>query len=264
MTDATLSTVRNAARLLKAFLPREEELGVSELSRRLGLGKSSVHRLLSTLVGEGLVARDPDTGQYRLGIVMFELGEAVRARMELSSAIGPALAALRDRTGEATQVGILDADDVVYLERLDGVQTPRLFGDQDRRVPMYCTATGKVLLAFRPEPELLDYLAEVPLRRLTRHTITDHARLRGELRTVRRRGWAESVNEREIGVAGLAAPVRDATGTVVAAIGVSAPLSRFRGLSRRQLAQAVAETGAVVSRRLGWPGGELSNKGERN
>src|SRR5438270_14086713 len=97
--DAVLSTVSNAARLLKEFRSREESIGVSELARRLGLGKSGVHRLLTTLVSEGLLERDPRTGGYRLGIVMFELGEAVKVHLDLHAAAGPVLAQLREQIG---------------------------------------------------------------------------------------------------------------------------------------------------------------------
>lgn len=252
MTDATLSTVRNAARLLKAFLPREEELGVSELSRRLGLGKSSVHRLLATLLGEGLVEQDPRTGQYRLGIVMFELGEAVRVHMDLHVAAGPALALLREQTGESTQVGVLHGNDVVFVDRLESSHAFRLFSEASRRAPLYCSSSGKVLMAFRPDREREAYLAGAELKPLTRHTITDIGRLRDELASVRLRGWAESVNERQIGVASVAAPIRDLTGEVVAAVSVGAPLSRFRGMPRRRLARAVVAAGEAASRRLGW------------
>jgi len=252
MPDATLSTVRNAARLLKAFLTREEELGVAELSRRLGLGKSTVHRLLTTLLDEGMVEQDRGTGRYRLGIVMFELGEAVRLRMDLHGAAGAVLVRLREQTGESVQVGVPDGDDVVYLERLDSAHSLRLFGDPGRRVPLYCTSSGKVLLAFREEPERVAYLARVQLTPLTRHTIVDPSRLRDELSTVRTRGWAEAINERQVGVASLAAPVRDPSGEVVAAISVNAPVTRFRGVPRRRLAQTVMDAGEAVSRRLGW------------
>src|SRR5262245_34827334 len=102
-TSEGLSSVGNAARLLKVFLSRERELGVSELARRLGLGKSTVHRLLATLASEGLIEQDPRTGGYRLGIVMFELGEAVRVHMDLHAATGPVLAALREETRESCQ-----------------------------------------------------------------------------------------------------------------------------------------------------------------
>jgi IclR family transcriptional regulator, KDG regulon repressor len=252
MTDATLSTVRNAARLLKAFLTREEELGVSELARRLHLGKSTVHRLLTTLSAEGLVQQDPRTGGYRLGIVMFELGEAVRVHMDLHAAAGSVLAHLREQTGESSQVGVADGDDVVYVDRMESSHSLRLFTEAGRRMPMYCTSSGKVLLAYRPEPQRRAFLDRVPLRPLTPHTITDPRRMLAELDAVRARGWAEAVNEREIGVASLAAPIRDLTGSVVAAISVGAPITRYRSVPRRRMAQAVVEAGQAVSRRLGW------------
>ena len=260
MPDATLTTVRNAARLLKAFLTREEELGVAELSRRLGLGKSSVHRLLTTLLQEGLVEQDGRTGRYRLGIIMFELGEAVRLHMDLHGAAAAVLLALREQTGESVQLGVANGDDVVYLERLDSAHSLRLFGEPGRRVPLYCTSSGKVLLAYRDDPERAAYLARVRLAPLTRHTITDPVRLRDELTTVRARGWAEAVNERQVGVASLAAPVRDLTGDVVAAISVNAPVTRFRGVPRRRLAQTVIDAGEAVSRRLGWAPEHLHGK----
>ena len=153
MTDATLSTVRNAARLLKVFLSREPELGVSELARRLGLGKSNVHRLLATLLTEGLVEQDPRTGGYRLGIVMFELGEAVKVHMDLHAAAGSVLVQLREQTGESAQVGVLDGYEVVYVDRMESSHSLRLFTETGRRVPVHCTSSGKVLLAYRPEPD---------------------------------------------------------------------------------------------------------------
>ncbi|MDN5748479.1 MAG: IclR family transcriptional regulator [Pseudonocardia sp.] len=251
MTDTTLSTVRNAARLLKAFLTREESIGVSELARRLDLGKSNVHRLLTTLVAEGLVEQDTHTGGYRLGIVMFELGEAVKVHLDLHAAAGPVLAHLREQTGESSQIGVLDGDEVVYVDRLESAHSLRLFTETGRRVPAHCTSSGKVLLAHGAECVREAFLAR-PLARLTPHTTVDPAALRDELATVRARGWAEAINEREIGVASLAAPVRDLHGDVVAAISIGAPVARFGAVARRRIAGALVEAGEAVSRRLGW------------
>ncbi len=248
--DATLQSVSNAARLLKAFLSREETLGVSELARRLGLGKSAVHRLLTTLAAEGLVARDPDGG-YRLGLVVFELGEAVRAHMDLHGAAGPVLVELREQTGESSQVGVLDDDQVVYVDRLESTHSLRLFHETGRRVPLHCTSSGKVLLAHLPDDEVERIIA-AGLRAHTPHTIVAPDALRAELAGVRERGWADAVNEREIGVASLAAPIHGPTGQVVAAISVGAPVTRFRAIPRPRLARAVVEAGEAVSRRLGW------------
>lgn len=252
MTDATLSTVRNAARLLKAFLTREESLGVSELARRLGLGKSNIHRLLATLVEEGLVEQDPRTGGYRLGIVMFELGEAVKVHLDLHAAAGPVLAHLREQTGESSQVGVLDGIEVVYVDRLESAYSLRLFTETGRRVPAHATSSGKVLLAHLPEPEREKVLMSAPLPRFTAHTIVDPDELRAELATVVARGWADSVNEREIGVASIGAPIRDVHGVVIAAVSIGAPVARFNAASRRRLTGALVEAGEAVSRRMGW------------
>lgn len=247
-----LSSVRNAARLLKQFRTREAEIGVSELARRLGLGKSTVHRLLTTLVGEGLIERDPRTGGYRLGLVVFELGEAVRVHLDLHAAAGPVLASLREQTGESSQVGVLDGHEVVYVDRLESSQSLRLFTETGRRVPVHCTSSGKVLLGALEPAELARVLAAAPLDRLTDQTITDPGDLAVELDKVRRRGWAEAVNERELGVASVAAPVRDARGRVVAAISIGAPTVRLGRLQRRELGAVIVDAGEAVSRRLGW------------
>jgi IclR family transcriptional regulator, KDG regulon repressor len=247
-----LSSVRNAARLLKEFRSREPQIGVSELARRLGLGKSTVHRLLTTLVGEGLIERDPRTGGYRLGLVVFELGEAVRVHLDLHAAAGPVLASLREQTGESSQVGVLDGHEVVYVDRLESSQSLRLFTETGRRVPVHCTSSGKVLLASLDPEALEQVLAAAPLLRLTDHTITGRDELLAELDKVRRRGWAEAVNERELGVASVAAPVRDARGEIVAAISIGAPTVRLGRLQRREMGAVILEAGEAVSRRLGW------------
>jgi len=252
MAAEGLSSVRNAARLLKVFRSREVSIGVSELSRRLGLGKSTVHRLLTTLAAEGLIEQDPSNGEYRLGLVVFELGEAVRVHLDLHAAAGPVLAALREQTGESSQVGVLDGFEVVYVDRLESSQTLRLFTETGRRVPLHCTSSGKVLLAHLDDDHLDELLAVMPLPALTPHTITDPQAMRTELTRVRRRGWAEAVNEREIGVASVAAAIRDVDHRVVASISIGAPTMRLGPSRRRELAAAVVEAAEAVSRRLGY------------
>jgi DNA-binding IclR family transcriptional regulator len=251
-TAEGLSSVRNAARLLKVFRSREKELGVSELARRLGIGKSSVHRILGTLAGEGLIEQNPATGNYRLGIVMFELGEAVRVHLDLHAAVGPVLAALREQTRESCQVGVLDGYEVVYVDRLESPQTLRLFTETGRRVPAHCTSSGKVLLAHLAPDERDRLLRAMPLPALTPRTITDRAALDAELTRVRRRGWSEAVDEREVGVASIAVPIRDGGGEVVAALSIGAPIARLSGTARRRLAPVLVEAGEAASRRLGW------------
>lgn len=250
-TRRVLSSVRNAARLLKEFSVREPELGVTELAGRLGVGKSTVHRLLSTLVAEDLVEQDPTTGRYRLGIAVHDLGGAVSAGSNLHASALLPMSELRNRTGETVQIGVLDGRDVVYVDRLDSPNTLRLFVDVGRRADAHATGTGKCLLAFLP-PDQLDHLLDGwDLPRRTPHTITSHADLRRNLLKVRRLGYAVNLNESEQGVLSVAAPIRDPSGRVVAAISVAGPSQRMEP-ALGTIARAVCEAGAATSRRMGW------------
>jgi len=236
-----LSSVRNAARLLKEFSGVDRELGVTELSGRLGLGKSTVHRLLATLAEERLLERDAASGRYRLGLGLYELGAVVAAHVDLHEAAMPALVSLRQRTGETVQVAVLDGLEAVYVERLDSPHTLRIFSRVGHRLPAHCTSSGKVLLAGLP-PETLDA------------RLAQWKALRAELRTVAQRGWAENVEEGELGVASVGAPIRGMDGAVTAAISVAGPISRVKGASLRRFCGPVVEAAAVISRRLGYRG----------
>lgn len=248
-----LSTVSNAARVLKAFLDGEGELGVSELSRRLGLGKSSIHRVLTTLVAEGLLVHDPTTRTYRLSLVLCELGEAAKANVNLHTAATPVLEELRNATGETVQVAVLDGTEVVYVERLESSHTLRLFTQIGRRMPAHATSTGKLLLAFLPEEQREAFLEEAqPLQARTPYTITDPDALRSDLACIRRRGWSENAQESEVGVASVGFPIRDAGGHVVAAVSIAGPVMRLDGESLRRFAGVGVEGAKAISRRLGW------------
>jgi len=170
------------------------------------------------------------------------------------------LAALREQTRESSQVGILDGHEVVYVDRLESPQTLRLFTETGRRVPAHCTSSGKVLLAYLDGAALDRVLARMPLPALTPRTIADRATLVKELARVRQRGWAEAIEEREIGVASVAAPVRDASGAVVAAVSIGAPSVRLGPAVRRPLVPILLEAGEAISRRLGWSSEGLQRK----
>lgn len=249
-SEPGLSSVRNAARLLKQFSSRDRELGVSELARRLELGKSTVHRLLVTLTSEGLLDQDPLTGKYRLGLAMHDLGAAVTSHMDLHEAVIVPLEHLRSVTNETCQVSVLDGREVVYVERLDSPHTLRLFLEVGRRNAAHSTSTGKCLLAFLPEAELSGVLNGWKLERKTPHTITDKRKLRVELKQIRTRGYAHNLGESEVGVLSVAAPVRDVTGRVIAAMSAAGPETRMEPVLP-QTTRAVIEAAAMASRRLG-------------
>jgi IclR family acetate operon transcriptional repressor len=222
-----LSSVRNAVRVLKAFSSRHPSYGVSELARKLELSTSTTHRLLSTLAAEHLIEQDAETGRYHLGLAVFDLAAATSAGYDLTEAVLPPMTMLRSRTGETVQVGVLDGREVVYVERLQSPQTLRMFLDVGRRNWAHSTGTGKVLLAALSVPVLDRTLDGWELVRQTPNTITDHARLREELRAVRDRGYAQNCDESEVGASSIAAPIHDATGAVVAALSVAGPTPRM-------------------------------------
>ena len=178
---STLSSVANAARLLKEFSKGNRELGVTELSRRLGVGKSTAHRLVNTLTEERLLEQDPDTGAYRLGLAMYELGTSVYWHTDLHEACTPVLEQLRNASKETVQVAVLDGREVVYIERRESPQTLRLFGRVGHRNDAHCTSTGKLLLACLSAEELDTTLRGWRLPSKTPHTITTIEGLRREL-----------------------------------------------------------------------------------
>lgn len=258
---STLSSVRNAARLLKEFSHGSREIGVTELSRRLGIGKSTAHRLLSTLADEKLLEQDPETGAYRLGLAMYELGASVSMHTDLHNACIPVIDQLANGTRETVQVAVLDGREVVYVERRDSPQTVRLFGRVGHRNDAHCTSTGKVLLAFLPPERLEQLLDGWVLTARTEHTITSLPRLRQELEAIRKRGWAENVNEVELGVASVAAPIRNGLGEVVASVSVAGPIQRVSHDSLKRFARPCVDAGMAISRRLGYRDPSMGRSG---
>jgi IclR family acetate operon transcriptional repressor len=249
---ALLGSVRNAARILRAFSNADQELGVTELSRRLGLGKSTVHRLVSTLAAERLLERSPATGRYRLGLALYELGTTVTEHVDLHQAALPVLTTLRHNTGEMVHVAVLDGLEVVYVERLESHHMLPIFRRVGHRLQAHSTASGKVLLAALPPGELERRLADWRPVSKTRHTITTRAQLMTELARVAERGWAENNEEGHAGVVSVGAPIRGADGVVMAAVSVVGAATRMNGPARRRNLNLVLESAGVISRRLGW------------
>ena len=256
-----LSSVRNAARVLKEFSRGTRELGVTELSRRLGISKSTAHRLLATLTDERLLEQDPYTGTYRLGLAMYELGASAAGNADLHHASVLVIEQLAAATRETIQIAVLDGREVVYVERRDSPQALRIFGRIGHRNDAYCTSTGKVLLAFLPPEQLESTLDGWVLTPRTEHTIASIPRLRRELEMVRARGWADNVNEVEIGVASVAAPIRNAAGDVVAAVSVAGPLQRLTPDSLKRYARSAVDGGMAISRRLGYRDAQTGRSG---
>src|SRR6476660_8808281 len=180
---ARLSSVANSIRLLNSFSGEEDELGITTLASRLRLAKSTVHRLATTLTAAGFLEQNGDTGKYRLGVALFELGALVRRRMDVANEARPKLRELLERTGETVQLGIVDHESVLYVYEMESRHAIRMAAAVGGRAPLHCTAVGKVLLAFQPA----DYVKRVAgngLKGYTPKTITRRDELLAMLQDV--------------------------------------------------------------------------------
>ena len=248
---ATLTSVRNAARVLRAFSRAGQELGITELARQLGLGKSTVHRLVTTLTAERLLERGSTPGRYRLGLVLYELGSNVTEHVDLHQAALPVIATLRHETGEMVHVAVLDGLEVVYVERLESHNLLPVFRQVGHRLPAHWTSSGKILLAALPPDELSRRLADWRPVAQTPWTITDKNRLLAELAAVAERGWAQNQEEGHRGIVSVGAPIRGRDGTVMASVSVVGDSARMRAMMRRTTT-LVVESARIISRRLGY------------
>lgn len=250
--DSTrLSSVTTAIHLLKTFSIEDEDLGISELAKRLGVAKSTVHRLASALLDEGLLQQNPETGRYRLGIGLFTLGSLVRARLDVTSESRQILNDLREKTGENVRLAVLERQSAVLLHDLESPQTLRLRSATGQLRPAYCTAEGLCLLSGLREPELKKFLA-APRTQRRPNTPVDEEELRAQIRKVKRQGYAIEDEICDEGTRAVAAPIYNGDGRIVAVVGVAGPRIRIRKSQFPKLAQLVVATAEQISERLGY------------
>ncbi|WP_037362347.1 IclR family transcriptional regulator [Amycolatopsis orientalis] len=221
--DSMNSVLGKVQLILEAFGPDDEHLSLTELSRRSGVAKASVHRLAQELLAWGLLERRGS--DYWLGIRLFEIGQRVPRQRILRDAARPYMEDLFQATGETIHLAVPDGREVLYLEKVSGhrqVTTPsRVAG----RVPMHCTATGKVLLAFGPRNLVEEVLAS-PLERRTPHTVTAPGVLLNELARAKANGYAVEYEQTRVGYASVAIPLTGATGLTTGALSITAPTVR--------------------------------------
>ncbi len=246
-----LSSVTTAIHLMKAFSVEEPELGISELAKRLRIAKSTVHRLATALLEEGLLEQNPDNGRYRLGIGLFSLGSLVRTRIDVAAEAKGFLNTLRAEVNENARLAILSRRNVVFIHDFESNDPVRLRSITGQSRPAHCTAEGLCLLAGLSDAALAAFLAE-PLEPRTPNTVTDPEALMERIRKVRRLGYATEDEECDVGARCIAAPVFQADGRTVAAMGLAGPRLRLKKSQFPQLAETLVEAAQKLSERLGY------------
>lgn len=258
VSDSSPATaVERALNILEATANRRDGLTNSEISRKLGIPKSSASYILRTLERRGYLRRDTESGRYRLGLKILSLGGDAQANLDIADVALPFMRALEEKIHMTVHLAVLDQGEAVYIEK---VETPGFFKVNTwvgRRMFLHSTSVGKCLLAWLPKQEVETIVKQQGLKKRTPKTITTMTRLLVDLERVKNEGYAVDDEENSLGARCLGAPVFEVTGTVIAALGASGTLTQVEEDSMPRLAEAVKETARRISRQLqrsGAPG----------
>lgn len=245
---ARLSSVAAAIRLLKVFNEENAELGISTLARQLKASKSTVHRLASTLLAEGLLEQDPVTERYRLGLGLFSLGALVRQRLSVTSVAKDLLTDLRDEVRENVELAVLKGHTITYIYDFESPEAVRLRPRLGLSTLAVDSALGMAMIAFQGEVQIKEMLnGSEP-----RLSAARRKELRKEIEQIRADGFAAEEENVKLGAICVAAPVYNADGSVTSAISVTVPNQRVDSDRMDMLSRRVLETAQAISLRLGY------------
>lgn len=256
--------VARAMDILELFLDGSGSLSAPEITRRLDLPRTTVHELLTTLAARNYLVTVPDQpGRYRLGVRPYQLGSRYAEQLDLPSEAQQVARSVAGTCDETVHVAILEGADVIYIAKVDSTHAVRMVSAAGRRLPAHCTAVGKMLLACLPPGELEARLPpQRPLTGMTPNSHTAHDELRTALERIRECGVAGEERESNPDVCCVAAPVRDSTAGVVAALSIAVPSVRWSAERRVDLEELAVEGAGELSARLGYRGGPPVGAGQ--
>jgi len=247
-----IKVLNKSLSVLEILLQQGSAMNMIEISERLEIYPSTIHRILDTLKYRGYVEQDPYTQKYQLGLKLLELGMTKLRQMNLAREAAPYLKELVNQCNETAHLGILEKEEVIYIAKEESSQAIRMRSYVGRKVPLHCTALGKVLLAYLPEKERKRILFRKELPRFTENTITDKKKLKKELDKIKEQGFALDREENEKDVRCVAAPIRNFQGKVIAALSISSPIFRIDKNAQDNLKKAIVETSEKISKKLGY------------
>ncbi|EFE94434.1 DNA-binding transcriptional regulator KdgR [Serratia odorifera] len=247
----SVSSVLKVFGILQA-LGEEREIGITELSQRVMMSKSTVYRFLQTMKSLGYVAQEGESEKYSLTLKLFELGAKSLQNVDLIRSADIQMRELSNHTRETIHLGALDEDSIVYIHKIDSLYNLRMYSRIGRRNPLHSTAIGKVLLAWRDRAEVNDILSQVEFTRSTPHTITSAADLLPVLDKVRTQGFGEDIEEQEEGLRCIAVPVFDRFGVVIAGLSISFPTIRFSEDAKSDYVRQLHNAARIISQQQGY------------
>ena len=252
MPSGAIQIVDNVAALLDCFTIQQPELGVREAARLLKLSSSTTGRLLVAMKEAGMLTQNPANRSYRLAGHVLAWAGIYSATFDLRQRAMPAIQELYSSTQETISLYTMEGDERMCIERMESPQNVRIVARLGRRLPLYAGSAGKLLLAFLSEARREEIIRHTDFKPLTPHTIIDPAVLRQELEKIRRQGYACSSGEWEAEAGGVAAPIFDQNGEIVAALTISGPVQRFTQEMFARYIREVTRVAAQISKDIGF------------
>ncbi|KAB7896085.1 DNA-binding transcriptional regulator KdgR [Rouxiella sp. S1S-2] len=247
----SVSSVLKVFGILQA-LGDEREIGITELSQRVMMSKSTVYRFLQTMKSLGYVDQEGESEKYTLTLKLFELGAKALQNVDLIRSADIQMREISRLTRETIHLGALDEDGIVYIHKIDSMYNLRMHSRIGRRNPLHSTAIGKVLLAWGEQNDVDALLADMQFTRSTEHTVMDAPSLVKVLEQVRSQGYGEDNEEQEQGLRCIAVPVFDRFGVVIAGLSISFPTIRFSEESKSDYVAMLHTAARNISEQLGY------------
>jgi DNA-binding IclR family transcriptional regulator len=247
-----VQSVDRTLTILEVLSDYNDGLSITEISSLVNLHKSTVHRLLSTLIYKGYVEQEIETSRYKISFKLFELGSKKVHKLDLLEISRPYTKMLMKSVNEVVHLVIREETDIVYIDKVEANNTISMASRIGKRNPMFCTATGKAILAFLPEDEVLRVWNNSNIVKLTKNTNTDFIIFKKELQKIRNYGYAIDDEENEIGVRCVGAPIFNMCGDVVAAISVSGPVTRITDDKIDFISNEVIKITNLISKEMGY------------
>lgn len=253
--QTTLNSVEKALKILKSFQTERPCWGVRELSAQLGFSPATVQRILQTLKSHAFVDQDSQTRQYRLGNIYFSFIQTLQSIYPITTVAQVFMKKLLSRTQETVHLNVIEGDERICIDNIESAQNLKGFMPIGSRSPLYAGASSKCLLAFSDREYIEQYLKKVKMTAITQNTITGIEKIRTEIAIIKKKGYAQSLSERNEGLGSLSAPILNHKGVLLASISLAIPEIRFKDQKRRknyinELLQAAKE----LSKAMGYCG----------
>lgn len=247
-----IQSVDRALKILEILSDYNEGLRVAEISEEIELNRSTVHRMLSTLINSNYVFQDPETKLYKLTFKLFELGNKKLIGVDLLTVSKQYTKSLMENTNEVVHLTVRDGNEVVYIDKVEANNTIRMASSIGKRGRMYSTSVGKAMLAYLPEYEVKKTWDSSTIEKLTKHSIVSFDKFVRELEQIKIQGYAIDNEENELGVRCVGAPIFNREGMVDAAISVSGPAMRVTMDKIDEISKEVKKHASFISKELGY------------